>query len=125
MQRVRAADPGRPCRTGRESLHAPSAPDNHFPDLSAAGVERLLAIGAILAVLGTIASLLFRHGAEQRRTRTPADAVTWRMPPASLSPPKLTALIRLWLIVLRGYFVIAVIMVAMRVAQLAHQGTAS
>jgi Mn2+/Fe2+ NRAMP family transporter len=97
-----------------------------FPDISAAGIERLLVIGSALALLGTIASLLFRHEGKRQGRWTAAQAVAWQMPAlAALPPLKLTPLNRLWLLVLRGYLVVAVVMVAIRVAQLAHQGAAS
>jgi NRAMP (natural resistance-associated macrophage protein)-like metal ion transporter len=97
-----------------------------FPNVSAEGIERLLAIGSALAILGTIASLLFRNQAQRHGSWSAVEAAAWQMPAlAALPPLKLTALNRLWLIVLRGYLVIAVIMVAIRVAELAHQGAAS
>ncbi len=52
----------------------------------------------------------------------PANAVaeSWQMPPlAELSPLRMTALTRLWMIVLRGYLVVAAGLVLVRIVELA------
>jgi hypothetical protein len=49
---------------------------------------------------------------------------TWRMPPLNQLPPaRLTALERIWLIVLRGYLLIAAGLVLIRIVMLATIGT--
>ena len=62
-------------------------------------------------------------GADRSTGREPVeygDKWSWRMPPlAELGRPQLSAGRRLWLGVLRGYLVLAVAMVVIRVVQLA------
>jgi hypothetical protein len=48
---------------------------------------------------------------------------TWRMPPlAELPPRQLTTLNRVWLVVLRGYLIVATGLVLVRIIQLATGG---
>jgi hypothetical protein len=48
---------------------------------------------------------------------------TWQMPPLSQLPPaRLTTLNRVWLIVLRGYLIVAAGLVLVRIVQLAMAG---
>jgi hypothetical protein len=77
------------------------------------------AIGAILgggAVLGGIAFALVA-----RKERKPGSALAplaWRAPSLeALEPLRLTPARRLWMLVLRGYLVVAVAMVIVRVIQ--------
>ncbi len=50
------------------------------------------------------------------------DRDTWRMPPLETLPKMvLTPMNRLWLIVLRGYLIVAVALVIFRIAQIALQ----
>jgi hypothetical protein len=51
------------------------------------------------------------------------DRNTWRMPPlGELPPARLTTLSRIWLIVLRGYLIVAAGLVLLRIIQLATTG---
>jgi hypothetical protein len=51
------------------------------------------------------------------------DRNTWRMPPLGELPPvRLTTLNRIWLVVLRGYLIVAAGLVLVRIVQLALAG---
>jgi hypothetical protein len=94
-----------------------------FPSIGTAHILAILGTGGGLALIAGI-WLAFARGDDGtvaifRR----ADRDTWRMPPLDrLAPVRLTSLNRVWLIVLRGYLVLAVGLVIVRVAQLALHG---
>jgi hypothetical protein len=83
-----------------------------FPGISGVHILAILIAGSVLALVLTLGGRYFesRRGlkAENKTTFTAADRATWRMPPLDQLPPaRLTVLDRTWLIVLRGYLVIA------------------
>lgn len=94
-----------------------------FPDITGADILWILGVGTGLSVVTGVAFAIQRqrHPAPQ-----PADAVdrserpTWRMPPlALLRRPQLSGARRLGLTVLRTYLFLAMILVVVRVVQLA------
>ncbi|WP_238009504.1 Nramp family divalent metal transporter [Dactylosporangium sp. AC04546] len=93
-----------------------------YPRITVTQMLAIVAAGALLALIGVVWLALARH-----RRPTPAAApvdrsqrASWRMPPlALLSRPRLSPGRRLGLAVLRGYLVIAVALVVVRVVQLA------
>lgn len=100
-----------------------------FPDISGQAIVAILAGGALLfaaAYLGTEAwRRMTRAKDEAQLATTPvphelAHRNTWRMPPLhELPPPVLTLTTRLWMGALRGYLVIAVGLVIVKVVQMA------
>ncbi len=98
-----------------------------FPDMSGAHILAVLAGGSLLALVLTAAIFVLprRRGAPLRTDASIAitDRETWRMPPLeTLAPAQLTLLSRTWLIVLRGYLVIAAGLVLVRIAELIAAG---
>jgi hypothetical protein len=100
-----------------------------FPDITGPAILAILAIGTVLTI-GAGIFLTIRHRARRREgntgqagTAVPVDRAlraSWRMPPlALLTRPAMSSGRRLGLSVLRGYLVIAVGMVIVRVVQLA------
>jgi Mn2+/Fe2+ NRAMP family transporter len=93
-----------------------------WPDMSETAILEILAGGAVLAAVLAGAVRLI-----ERRTTTVAEPAidaslknTWVMPPlAELPPAKLSLQSRVWMVVLRGYLVIAAGLVLVRIAQLA------
>jgi Mn2+/Fe2+ NRAMP family transporter len=94
-----------------------------YPDISAATVLDILVGGTVLTVVAgaTFLGVQYFHGRS-----SPAAAIdrsnrtTWRMPPLALiATPKLSLGSRIGLTVLRGYLLIAMIMVFFRIYQLA------
>ncbi|PMS32139.1 NRAMP (natural resistance-associated macrophage protein)-like metal ion transporter [Trinickia symbiotica] len=102
-----------------------------FPDITGGTIVEILVGGIVLFVVGYLATLI-----AQRRVAKPVlggehkpahgngddDAArdSWRMPPLDeLPPPKLTLSTRVWMAALRGYLVIAVGLVIVKVVQLA------
>jgi Mn2+/Fe2+ NRAMP family transporter len=92
-----------------------------FPDLGAGAVINILIGGGAVSAAGGVAFLLYRrlrpagHDGVDRRGRG-----SWRMPPlALLATPQLSAGSRIGLTVLRSYLLIAMILVVVRVVQLA------
>ena len=85
----------------------------------------ILVGGAIFFTVGGIGYLIFRHihpaTATEKIDRS--QRVTWRMPPlALLSAPKISAASRIGLTVLRSYLLIAMILVIVRLVQMARGG---
>ena len=89
-----------------------------FPDLTGTRITEILVAGVAVSVLAALAS-----AAGRRAVTASPDAggkAQWQMPPLGQLPPlKLTALDRGWLLVLRAYLLVAVLMVVVRVIQLA------
>ena len=94
-----------------------------FPSIGSAAIIAILIGGALIAIFAGVTFAIVRA----RRPRAPdADTVdrrerpTWRMPPiALLSTPKLSGGRRLGLTVLRAYLLLAMVLVVVRVVQLA------
>ncbi|TDN62910.1 Nramp family divalent metal transporter [Paraburkholderia sp. BL10I2N1] len=95
-----------------------------YPDISGETILEVLAGGTLLAVIGYAATVGIR-----RLHNDPADGnvqsyakdarATWRMPPLDeLPPPNLTLAKRVWMGVLRGYLVLAVGLVIVKVVQM-------
>jgi len=94
-----------------------------FPGISGTHILAVLIGGSVLALAVACAvRLIERRRGEPVRSERPlpvAERATWRMPPLeNLAPAQLTLLSRTWLIVLRGYLIIAAGLVLARIAQL-------
>jgi Mn2+/Fe2+ NRAMP family transporter len=96
-----------------------------YPDISGQTIMLLLGCGSLLAVVGYAVLLVLR------KRQPAAGAVphvlandkalrdTWQMPPLDqLAAPQLSLASRVWMIVLRGYLLIAVALVFVKVAQM-------
>jgi hypothetical protein len=97
-----------------------------FPGISGAHIVAVLVGGSVTALLVSLGMRIYerRRGAKSAAEPVLAcDRSTWRMPPLSeLAPAQLTRLNRIWLIVLRGYLIIAAGLVLVRIAQLVSAG---
>jgi Mn2+/Fe2+ NRAMP family transporter len=92
-----------------------------FPEMDESVILAILGGGTLLTAIVGGAVFLLRRGrgeAIDRRGRA-----TWRMPHLDdLEPARLTLATRLWMIVLRGYLVVAGGLVLLRIVQLALNG---
>ncbi|KVV53128.1 manganese transporter [Burkholderia territorii] len=91
-----------------------------YPDISGEAIVDVLVGGTVLAIAGYLATVLIRRN---KRVVEPgidrALRETWRMPPLdSLEPQNMTVATRVWMAVLRGYLVIAVGLVIVKVVQM-------
>jgi Mn2+/Fe2+ NRAMP family transporter len=102
-----------------------------FPDMNGQWIVGILVGGSIVGILVTVGAKLFelsRGTAESKvkpkRARQKGDVYdNWRMRPLSELPPaRLSVLSRIWMIVLRGYLVVAGGLVLVRIFQLATAG---
>jgi len=98
-----------------------------FPDISETQIVLILVAGSVLALVGTIAIRLIEgpRAMPPRSERTAAtpERTNWRMPPLEQLPrARLTLRSRAWLIVLRGYLVIAAGLVLVRIGKLVMAG---
>ncbi|HLN25838.1 MAG TPA: NRAMP family divalent metal transporter [Patescibacteria group bacterium] len=98
-----------------------------YPDMGEQAIIGILIGGSVLAVVMTVVI----KAIEGRKTSVAEPAVdrslqnNWLMPPlAELPPARLTLLSRVWMVVLRGYLVIAAGLVLVRIVQLAVGGNA-
>jgi hypothetical protein len=99
-----------------------------FPNISEGHILAVLIGGSVLGLGATVALMLIQRGRGQRGPgaapapslpATSVDRDSWRMPPLHALPPvRLTLLSRTWLIVLRGYLIIAAGLVLVRIAEL-------
>jgi hypothetical protein len=98
-----------------------------YPDISGHTIIAVLAGGMLLAVVGGIATLASRYVRRETTDAATASAAaheqasreSWRMPPLhELPPPRLTLASRVWMAVLRGYLVIAVGLVVVKIVQM-------
>jgi hypothetical protein len=104
-----------------------------FPDLGGGAIIGILIAGVVLAIVtaAVVGALRIRSRARGELTAQPAAGVdrsqrlTWRMPPlALLERPQLSLTRRLGLGVLWVYLIVAMILVVVRVVQLALAGAA-
>ncbi|RQR40110.1 divalent metal cation transporter [Burkholderia sp. Bp9143] len=91
-----------------------------YPDISGEAIVDVLVGGTVLAIAGYLATVLIRRN---KRVVEPgidrALRATWRMPPLdTLAPQNMTVATRVWMAVLRGYLVIAVGLVIVKVVQM-------
>jgi len=91
-----------------------------YPDISGEAIVDVLVGGTVLAIAGYLATVLIRRHkrvVEPVLDRSLRD--TWRMPPLdTLEPQNMTLATRIWMAVLRGYLVIAVGLVIVKVVQM-------
>ncbi|AOI94747.1 NRAMP family divalent metal transporter [Burkholderia sp. LA-2-3-30-S1-D2] len=91
-----------------------------YPDISGEAIVDVLIGGTVLAIAGYLATVPIRRNkrvVEPSIDRTLRE--TWRMPPLdSLEPQKMTVATRVWMAVMRGYLVIAVGLVIVKVVQM-------
>ena len=98
-----------------------------FPAISGAHILAILGGGSVLAFVMSLGARLIdnQRGRKDQDSIafTAADRLTWRMPPLNQLPPaRLTVLDRTWLIVLRGYLVVAAGLVLVRIVLLVTPG---
>lgn len=98
-----------------------------FPDMDAQWIIGILLGGSVLAVVVTVLTKLYELTEMKPRRGIVAsrwvDPDSWRMPPLDQLPPaRLSVLSRIWMIVLRGYLVVAGGLVLFRIFQLATAG---
>ena len=93
-----------------------------FPSISSKAIVEMLVGGGIISVLTGAIYLAYRRfrPAPSGEVIPKSERPTWRMPPLTLlAAPKLSIETRLGLLVLRTYLLIAMILVVVRVVQLA------
>lgn len=96
-----------------------------YPDISGHAIIEILAGGTLLAVVALIAATALRRlrGAQTADSAplvSHAERATWRTPPLDTLPrPAMTLSRRIWMGALRGYLVVAVGLVIVKVVQLA------
>jgi len=101
--------------------HGPDGVSNiGRPQLFSSSQSYLAFCVAVLAIVGYLATVLIRRNkrvVEPGIDRSLRD--TWRMPPLdTLEPQNMTVSTRVWMAVLRGYLVIAVGLVIVKVVQM-------
>jgi NRAMP (natural resistance-associated macrophage protein)-like metal ion transporter len=99
-----------------------------YPDITGEAILEVLAGGTLMAVASYAATLVVRklrqesgnaaaRESEFRLSKETRDS--WRMPPLDeLPPPQLTMSKRVWMGVLRGYLIVAVALVIVKVVQM-------
>ncbi|MFS8047584.1 NRAMP family divalent metal transporter [Rhizobium sp. BR 314] len=96
-----------------------------YPEITGALIVWILAAGTLIGLLGLIVAGVLKsrsvdRGEIRQLVKDRSLRPTWRMPPLSaLEPIQFSLSRRVWMIVLRGYLVVAVGMVLVRVVQLA------
>src|SRR6202171_3141146 len=88
-----------------------------FPSLDAVVASKWLAL-ALAVALAVIAAILLRRERQLARSEPVLDRATWSMPPLSeLAAPANTAARNIGLLVLRGYLIVAAILVVVKFGQ--------
>jgi Mn2+/Fe2+ NRAMP family transporter len=98
-----------------------------FPSISGVHIAAILIGGSVLALALSLGARIIdtrRGRRDPKQIRfTAADRLTWRMPPLDQLPPaRLTVLDRTWLVVLRGYLIVAAGLVLVRIILLVVPG---
>jgi Mn2+/Fe2+ NRAMP family transporter len=95
-----------------------------FPGIGERAILAILGVGTLFSLGVAGASLVLRRDGRTVWTDS-FGRMTWRMPPLpELSPLRMTRLTRLWMVVLRGYLLIAGGLILVRIVQLALAGHA-
>ena len=95
-----------------------------FPDITEIQILAILLGGAVATALSLVGVKVYErvHGVD-KVADAPGDTASrsrWRMPPVGeLQPARISLLSRLWMIVLRGYLVVAAGMLIVKMVQLA------
>ena len=94
-----------------------------FPNITGPTIVLILVSGSILTLIGGAVFVIWarRHPTDETEQQIPrSERETWRMPPlALLAAPKLSSARRIGLTILRGYLLLAMILVIVRLVQLA------
>jgi Mn2+/Fe2+ NRAMP family transporter len=97
-----------------------------FPDLSSNAMITILVGGSMIGIVLAVLVRLLQTRQDKRAVKTMqivetvTDTANWRMPPLDqLKPLQLTLEKRVWMGVLRGYLVVAICLVAYKVARMA------
>jgi len=92
-----------------------------FPDITSGQIMAILIGGTILALATAVgAFVLTRRKTVASENVSKDERATWRMPPLDQLPPgHMTPLSRIWMVVLRGYLVVAGGLVLLRIIHLA------
>jgi NRAMP (natural resistance-associated macrophage protein)-like metal ion transporter len=92
-----------------------------YPGITGQTILVILGVGTVVALIVAGITLTFQsRAADAEPGPSRALRPTWRMPPlADLGPNRITGATRAWMIVLRGYLIVAVGMVVFRLVQLA------
>ena len=91
-----------------------------YPAISGAQILRILGAGIGLALVAVAVTVVLRRPDPGRTRLDPGLRATWRMRPLpQLAPARLTGATRAWMLVLRGYLLLAVGLVVVRIVQLA------
>jgi len=94
-----------------------------FPDISGELIVEIMAAGCIIGLLLGLAGMALRAErteSNQRVMSKPSQLDNWRMPPLdTLQPNTMTGTTRIWMGLLRGYLLIAVVMVIYKIVQMA------
>jgi Mn2+/Fe2+ NRAMP family transporter len=93
-----------------------------YPEMGETAILALLGGGTAFALCMAAAFLFLRRGGREVWTDS-YRRMMWRMPPLDRLPPaNMTPLMRLWMVVLRGYLVLAGGLVLVRIVWLATSG---
>jgi hypothetical protein len=94
-----------------------------FPNISSQAIVGILAIGAVVAALVGVVLVVLARRAKAGVVRVPVewyDRSTWRMPPLNrLARPPMSLQRKIGLFTLRGYLLVALIMVVVKVVSVA------
>jgi len=91
-----------------------------YPDITGQTILWVLCGGTAVALVAAGLTLTFGRGGPAAPVLDRALRPTWRMPPLQeLGPNSITGATRVWMLVLRGYLLLAVGMVVFRIVQLA------
>lgn len=93
-----------------------------YPNMSENTILAILGIGGVFA-LGVAIAFLFVHREDMTGAKSRIERATYRMPPLDELPSaRMTPMTRLWMLVLRGYLILAGGLVLVRIVQLSLIG---
>jgi hypothetical protein len=93
-----------------------------YPNMSESTILAILGIGGVFTLAVAVA-FLFIHREEPANAKNEMVRATYRMPPLDELPSaRMTPMTRLWMLVLRGYLILAGGLVLVRIVQLSLVG---
>jgi len=92
-----------------------------FPNITSNQILGILGVGTALSLVGGVVALIKAPKAQKVELLSSAEKMKWRMAPVSeMKGPVISPSRRIWLLTMRGYLIVASLMVVIKVVELAR-----
>ena len=92
-----------------------------FPNITSNQILGILGVGTALSLVGGVVALIKAPKVQKIEVLSSAEKMKWRMAPVSeMKGPVISPSRRIWLLTMRGYLIVASLMVVIKVVELAR-----